>query len=90
MPAHAKAYERLHRALACTDDRARQDELLDEILSCQQEATEWDADQWGLSPDWWMETERAELAARGGPEWPSEPQMRWRQRPTNGPRRHCA
>lgn len=35
-------------------------------------ATEWDANQWGFHSDKWMEAERAEMAKRGGADWPSE------------------
>jgi hypothetical protein len=73
MPAHANAYARLYRKVAATDDRARQDQLLDEALGYQQLATMWDADQWGLDPDNWCLAERNELAARGGRDWPIEP-----------------
>ena len=75
MPAHADAYRWLYREIAATDDRARQDELLDEALGYQKLATMWDADQWGLDPDNWLLTERKELAARGGRDWPTEPDL---------------
>ncbi|MGI5418644.1 hypothetical protein [Actinomadura luteofluorescens] len=73
MPAHAKAIERLQRAIGQASTRTAQDAVLDEILDVQQSATEWDADRWGFNPDRWMAAERAELASRGGMDWPREP-----------------
>jgi hypothetical protein len=45
---------------------AKVDAVLDEYLRYRDYATEWDADQWGLDPDRWMEAERAEMCRRLG------------------------
>lgn len=66
--------ERFGRAAGCASrpgaDRAyflrMVDDVLDEFLSYEKLATEWDADQWGLDPDNWMREERAELRRRAG------------------------
>jgi hypothetical protein len=52
MPAHPRTFERLNRELTAATTVERCDEILDTILDYRQNATEWDADQWGLTaPD---------------------------------------
>jgi len=48
------------------------DYWLDQYADVLLRATEWDASQWGFDPDRWMEADRAELASRGGRDWPHE------------------
>lgn len=48
------------------------DLILDRYADGLLRATEWDADQWGFDPGRWMAAERAELARRGGCNWPVE------------------
>jgi len=72
MPAHQKAYRRIFDMVAQAKSSRDQDRWLDEALDLRQRATDWDADQWGFNPDLWMEAERAELASRGGNDWPQE------------------
>lgn len=72
--------ERFARVAHCAGrpgaDRAyflkQADMVLDEFLSYDLLATEWDADQWGLNPDDWMTEERAEMRRRGGDRRPTE------------------
>ena len=64
MPAHPRAFQRIANDIATTADPDKRDELLDEWLDCRDRATEWDADQWGLSPDFWCLEERDEMERR--------------------------
>lgn len=61
MPAHPRYFQHLADRIAATADPAGRDELLDEWLDVRDRVTEWDADQWGLSPDLWCAKERAEM-----------------------------
>jgi hypothetical protein len=65
MPAHEEAITRLRDKAANAKTREEQNHWLDLILDYTQNATEWDADQWGLDPDRWMEAERDEMEHTG-------------------------
>lgn len=76
MPAHPAAYERLTKKLNLairSRNRARDphviaelnrhiDRWLDEWITYQFMATEWDADQWGFDTDQWMRKERKRMS----------------------------
>ncbi len=67
MPGHAKAYERIDRRIseaAARGDMGNVDRHLDERHKVATQATEWDADCWGLEPDDWCASERAEIQRR--------------------------
>lgn len=64
MPAHPRAFWRLAEELASATDPGRRDELLDEWIDYRDRATEWDADRWGLNPDFWCLKERDEMDRR--------------------------
>jgi hypothetical protein len=69
---HDKARRRYEQLLRDAPGPASRDALLDQLYDNLTRATEWDAEQWGFSPDLWMRAERAELGARGGSEYPGE------------------
>lgn len=68
--ASARQRERIAKAVADAPETV--DFWLDQYADSLFRATEWDADRWGFDPDRWMEAERAELAARGGSDYPAE------------------
>ena len=76
MPMHPKARHRMITNIQVAADPKRQDFYLDQFADSLLRATEWDAEQWGFDADRWMETERIQLAERGGRFWPKEPMMR--------------
>ncbi len=76
MPMHPRARNRMVVKIQVAATPYRRDLYLDQYADALLRATEWDADQWGFNPSRWMEDERAELAARGGRDWPTEPMMR--------------
>jgi len=77
---HKQFRQAAHCASRPAADRAyflgKVDEILDQFLSWELLATEWDADKWGLDPDGWMGPERQELRRRACGRDPVEPMMR--------------
>lgn len=69
---HEKARARHERQIRAARTPGERDAQLDQYADGLLRATEWDADQWGLDPDHWMEAERVELTSRGGRDWPQE------------------
>lgn len=95
MPQHQNSRDRIFRELARVTDprfveavgrvdvRRLADQLLDQYLQYENQATEWDAAQWGLDPDGWMRHERqAMVQLAGGQLYPTEPCMRRTDAPT--------
>ncbi|MFF4409824.1 hypothetical protein [Streptomyces sp. NPDC001404] len=55
MPAHPETYALLAALLRQTRDPDRRNRLLDIWIDIRDHATEWDARQWGLDPDGWVQ-----------------------------------